>query len=291
MNIDREINRGQQCDIAMSKANAVLCCGLTTTGIFFFLIPSFGYNCWDECQEKEKPDASERSSSYVRVSCRITVKLQTGRCLRMTSGLRVSGPMHSLWFSRRSCVWSLERLLTRGKKPQSVGRACPKRLSRPWKLGFWLIYPTHLFTLLNFKIRRSSHSSGCPPNEKETELSLVPFPLGKKKIHSTLSPVPCLGFISNSSLEITLTRTAHPDNFWEVSEWLALRNARGKEYHSYSRGNTLHPCLGLRLSSVWLSTLTFSATPSLFCFLICLSWPVSFLHQNSFISAAIRHRS
>lgn len=118
-----------------------------------------------------------------------------------------------------------------------------------------------------------------------------PLPLREKEIHSTLSPVPCLGFISSSSLEITLTRTAHPDNFWEVSEWLALRNARGKEYHSYSRGNTLHPCLGLRLSSVWLSTLTFSATPSLFCFLICLSWPVSFLHQNSFISAAIRHRS
>lgn len=44
MDIDREINRGQQCDIAMSKANVVLCCGLTTTGTLF-LIPSFGYNC------------------------------------------------------------------------------------------------------------------------------------------------------------------------------------------------------------------------------------------------------
>lgn len=173
----------------------MLCCAVVwpQLGFSFFLIPSFGYNCWDECQEKEKPDASGRNSSYMRVSCRITVKLQTGRCLRMTSGLRVSGPMHSLWFSRRSCVWSLECLLTRGKKPQSVGRACPKRLSRPWKLGFWLIYPTLLFTLLNFKIRPSSHSSGCPPNEKETELSLVPFPLGKRKYIRSYPLCPALG--------------------------------------------------------------------------------------------------
>lgn len=35
MYIDRKINRGRQCDIAMSEANAVLGCGLTTAGIFF----------------------------------------------------------------------------------------------------------------------------------------------------------------------------------------------------------------------------------------------------------------
>lgn len=42
MYIDRKINRGQHCDIAMSNANAVLGCGLTTTGIFF--CPVLGIN-------------------------------------------------------------------------------------------------------------------------------------------------------------------------------------------------------------------------------------------------------
>lgn len=42
MYIDHKINRGQQCDIAMSKANAVLGCGLTTTGISF--CPVLGIN-------------------------------------------------------------------------------------------------------------------------------------------------------------------------------------------------------------------------------------------------------
>lgn len=48
---DHKINRGQYCDITMSKANAVLGCGLTTTGIFFFLMPSLGHKCLEECHQ------------------------------------------------------------------------------------------------------------------------------------------------------------------------------------------------------------------------------------------------
>lgn len=67
MCIDHKINRGQYCDITMSKANAVLGCGLTTTGIFF-LMPSLGHKCLEECHESENPDSFGGKPYYTRVS-------------------------------------------------------------------------------------------------------------------------------------------------------------------------------------------------------------------------------
>lgn len=124
--------------------------------------------------------------------------------LRTKLEVPVSGEMQSLWHFQQSWFWNLELPLTMKKKARRAG--CTQ--------STWADSMHSVSDLFSQHIRSPSCIS-----KQEAILVLSPtlhmrngsifglFPLGKKKAHSKLSPVPCLWLISGSSLQATLART------------------------------------------------------------------------------------
>lgn len=200
--------------------------------------------------------------------------------------------MPSLWYSRRSRLWSLKCPHTKGK--ENTGSWVHPNLQCWW------------LTLCFWHISDFPHTSVHPPVFENKRLLLLftlsskwemaivsgPFSIGKKKIHSKLSPMPCLWFTSSSSFASNTQEDSTRLNLiTSVQSWvLALRNAKGKEYYSSRRGKEFTSFLQAEVKFCVTQHIDILDDLSLFCFLIYLSWPVWFSHQNSFISTVIMHR-
>lgn len=131
--------------------------------------------------------------------------------------------MPRLWYSRRSRLWSLKRPLTK-KKENTGSWVNPKLQGWQLTLCFWHIsdFPN---TSVHPPVFENKRLLLLFTLSSRWEMAIVsgPFSIGKKKIHSKLSPMPRLWFISSSSFasntqeDSTLLSLIISEESWVVS--------------------------------------------------------------------------
>lgn len=169
--------------------------------------------------------------------------------------------MPSLCYSRRSHLWSLKRPLTE-RKENTGSWVHPKLQGWRLTLCFWHIIWFSQHICSPACIWKQEASLTLPPVLQMRNGDCLWF-IGKKKIHSKLSPMPCLWFLSSSSFasntqkDRTLLNLITSEESWVVS---TKKMPKAKNTTLPGEGRSLHPFFRLRLSFVWLSTLTFSTT-------------------------------